>query len=494
MTAGNKLSLVDQAFLMMESADTPAHVGALQIFRLPEGNAAEYFSDLVEKIHDQPAGIPNSLMLEGGRFRPGRSRWQETEIDPDYHFRRLALPSPGSREQLLELVARLHSRPLDRRYPLWEVYLIEIPGSDRFALYSKIHHACTDGMATVALLERIFSTSPDDRNPVAPWNSGREVRKKKRRQKPALTASLRLRRGGRLLRDLTGWSRDFLINYLRDRDLVAAPYDAPHTLMNGPVSPRRTMALCSLDLTDIRKVCRKEGVTVNDVVLSVCGGALRSYLESRKNLPEKSLVASLPVSLRFDEGRGGGNQVSFLMCRLATDEKDPVKRLHRISASVQEAKNRLQPMSRESAMVITLAADGMHLTTGPLSRISDRTPPLTNLVISNMTGTGETLYWNGARMEGTWPLSMLVDGQALNITAVSNGGALNIGVVACQAAVPDAAPIARGISRSFSELCRALDLPEAGEALVDNATGSAFGVEVEKPRPAKKRRARRSRG
>lgn len=475
-----KPGIMDQAFLMMESTDCPAHVAGLQIFALPADYEGDYFADLMLALSRQTPDRPFNLRLRPRGILPGLPLWQEVNFDFEYHVRRIAVPGPGHMAQLLELVERIHSRVLDRRYPLWETYLIEGLEGGRFAMYSKMHHACLDGMASIALLDRIFSPDPADRQPVAPWSTGRSGRKKK--EKPARGLQLLkqppriMRNSLRIAAEVAGFAMDTRRRLRQDDDgVVALPFTAPPTLMNVPVTARRSCAVCSVPMEEVRQICAAENVTVNDVVMTLCAGALRDFLLDRNALPEESLLATLPVSLRRDGGSNNGNQLAFVLCRLATDLRDPLRRLHAVHASMVEAKGMMEPLSRTTAMGLTLALDGFFLAANQLNRVADRVPPMANLVITSLPGPAESLYWNGARLLSNFPMSVLMDGAALNMTAVSYDGRLDFGIIACRRAIPDTDKLAAALVRALGDL----------RGAVSRNQKMAYGAGVPPENPAK---------
>jgi diacylglycerol O-acyltransferase / wax synthase len=358
----------------------------------------------------------------------------DPEIDIDYHLRRSALPRPGRVRDLLELTSRMHGTLLDRHRPLWEAHLIEGLDDGRFAVYVKFHHALIDGVSAQRLLIRSLTTDPEDRNPRMPWSIGRS------RNGSAVanqSSSMLKTIGGAAgtVASLAPSSLAIARAALLQQQLTL-PFRAPKTMFNVPIGGARRVAAQSWPMARIRAVKDAAGVTVNDVVLAMCAGALRAYLEEQDALPDSSLVAMVPVSLRGDDEQdAGGNMVGTILCNLATAVDDPARRLEAISASMRENKQVFAELPRTQALALSaflMSGIAMSLLPGFVTTA----PPPFNIVISNVPGARERMFWNGARLDGNYPLSIALDGQALNITLTNNAENLDFGLVGCRRSVP----------------------------------------------------------
>jgi WS/DGAT/MGAT family acyltransferase len=359
-----------------------------------------------------------------------------------------ALPDPGRVRELLELTSRLHGSLLDRHRPLWEMYLVEGLRADRFAVYTKVHHALLDGVSALRLIERSLSTDPGERDMPAPFARRRAGAAP---QSPAggnpLVSSVEL--AGQTL-ELTrglGEAAGLLPTVLRSvgravrGEATALPYEAPKSMLNVPITGARRFAAESWPMERISAVRRATGASVNDVVLAMSAGALRTYLLDAGALPDAPLIAAVPVSLRRDadrrapRGSDRGNQLGAVLCDLATDEAAPEPRLRRIQDSMRRGKSVLDELSPLQAMLFSALRIG-GLALAPLPGMATFARPPFNVIISNVPGSSQPLYWNGALMRGFYPVSIPYEGQALNITVLSYAGQLGFGLTGCRRSVP----------------------------------------------------------
>lgn len=442
-----RLPLLDSTFLRVETPDTPMHVAGLQIYSLPDDAGPDFVARVVAAFRE-PVALrkPFNLVLASGLLSAAVPAWEVVEqLDMEYHVRHTALPAPGGERELGELVSHLHGTVLDRTRPLWTCHVIEGLADRRFAIYVKIHHGLTDGVNGNRLVTDQLATTPDGEWR-APWQeptttAARRPRRKTERDSLALwRAPLELGRG--------------LVNLALRRsgpDHVRLPFEAPASILNGRVTNARRVATQQLDLSAIRDVAKREDASVNDIFLAVCGAALRRYLEDRDALPERPLIAGVPVNLR-EEGQEGGNAVGFLWSSLATDVADPIERLAAIRVSMGAAKDHLRSMPsavRPTFTLLTMAPTVATVLSGQVTRLPR--PPM-NVTISNVPGPAETRYLDGARLEAFYPVSLPFQGLGLNITCVSYDGQLNIGVIGSRDALPHLQHIAVYLGEALDEL------------------------------------------
>jgi diacylglycerol O-acyltransferase / wax synthase len=449
------ISPTDSMFLVGESREHPMHVAGLQLFEPPEGSGAEYIRDLHEAI------VKNDDIQPTFRKHPGKLlgaisnlAWAfDDDVDIDYHLRRSGLPRPGRVRELLELTSRLHGTLLDRHRPLWEASLVEGLEDGRFAIYTKIHHSLLDGISAQRLMMRSMTQDPDDHELRVPW---------------ALEPKRKSRDAGQsrsVLRSITGTVGS--VAALAPSSLAVAraalleqqltlPFRAPKTMFNVPIGGARRVAAQSWPLARIRAIKSAAGVTVNDVVLAMCSGALRAYLIERDALPDTPLVAMVPVSLRAeDEQDAGGNLVGAILCNLASDTADPVRRLDAINTSMRDNKKVFAELPRNQALALSaLLMSGIAL--GLVPGFVSTAPPPFNIIISNVPGAREPLYWKGARLDGNYPLSIALDGQALNITLTNTADNLDFGLVGCRRSVPHLQRLLTHLEDSLTDLERAV--------------------------------------
>ena len=442
----------DSAWLFAETHRTPMQVGMLATFRVPEDRPS-FVTDLVAHWRGCREFAPPFNLLYKNLPVPSWVELDARDIDLDYHLRHSALPAPGSQRELGVLVSRLHSQKMDRRYPLWECHIIEGLEEDRWSLYLKAHHSQVDGVGGIRLLRRILSADPDARDMLPPWSIGTrgpdqsgleaaprpafdpqdrvgpaEAVRDGVRSTVAVAGSL----GRTYVESVTGIGAD------ADR---AVPFRAPKTIFNGRIHTPRRFATQHYPIERMKAVAKAAEVSLNDVFLAICGGALRRYLVEHDALPAEDLIANVPVSVRTDHGAGVGNAITFLYARLGTDLPDPVERIRTISTSTRLGKERLPEVGGVVMDLYTAVLMAPFLGQAVLG-FGGRGRPASNLVISNVPGPAEPRYLDGSHMEEIYPVSLLFNGQALNITGVSYAGEFNIGYTGCRDSIPSLQRIA----------------------------------------------------
>ncbi len=447
------MSPTDTAFLLAESREHPMHVGGLQLFEPPDGASPEYLRTFFDGVRAQtdfsPTFRKRPATLLGGITNVG---WAlDRELDVDYHLRRSALPSPGRVRELLELVSRLHSSLLDRHHPLWEAHFIEGLQDGRFAVYTKMHHSLIDGVSALKLITRALSEDPNNTDLLVPWALPPRTSK---RVRPSLLQTVT--GAAASVAGLAPSTLKVARAALLDRQLTL-PFEAPKTMLNVKIAGARRFAAQSWPLERIKRVKSAAGVTVNDVVLAMCSGALRGYLTEQNQLPGSSLIAMVPVSLRSEaEANAGGNMVGGVLCNLGTDIDDPAQRLAAISTSMRGGKELFAQLPRAEAMLLSGLMIAP-LTFGVIPGYIKAAPPAFNVVISNVPGPRQPMYTNGARLVGNYPLSIVMDGFALNITLVSNADSLDFGLIGCRRSVPHLQRLLSHLDNSLAALEHAVE-------------------------------------
>ncbi len=443
---------MDSLFLIGESREHPMHVGGLQLFKPPEGAGGEFVQGIYEAMlaceDVQPTFRKHPATALGGFTNVA---WTvDDDIDIDYHVSRSALPSPGRVRELLELTSRLHGTLLDRHRPLWESHLIESPRDGRFAVYTKVHHSLVDGVSALKLMQRALSTDPGESEIRVPWALPPRARQ---REAPRPSVTQRLSRTVGSVGTFPS-TLSSIRAALREQQLTM-PFRAPRTMLNVPIGGARRCAAQSWSLERIMTVKNAAGATVNDVFLAMCAGALRSYLTELDALPDTPLIAMVPVNIRTGgDDSVGGNAVSTVLCNLATHLDDPAKRLETIHSSMEENKKVLSQMPRSQAMAVGMVTFTAMWLSG--RRALRAAPPPFNICISNVPGPRNPLYWNGARLEGNYPLSVAMNGQALNITLASSGENLDFGLVGCRRSVPHLQRLLGHLEAALKELEQAV--------------------------------------
>jgi diacylglycerol O-acyltransferase len=450
-----RLSLVDAGFLAAETREVPMHVGGLQLFSPPTDAGPDYMADLYQSWVDTlDIRRPFNQKLA---IRFGVPHWAiDPELDLEYHLRHSALPRPGRFRELFALVSRLHGSLLSRSRALWEFHLIEGLADGRWAMYTKMHHAVIDGVGSMRLLERSLSRDPDDRSLVPPWAARSPARAD--RQEPrstkmavaALTEQLRVQIGSvpgvaRALRKLVQTALDPASNRM------ALPFAAPRTPLNRRISGARRFVAQSYSLERVRGVARQIGGTINDVVLAMSSSALRRYLDEHGGgVPERPLTAMVPVSVRPSDAGELGNAISAVLVNLGTHLADPAERFDVIRTSMADAKALVAELTHSEIMLYTMLASGP-LMAPALMGLSTQLPPF-NVVVSNVPGPRETLYWNGARLDGMYPASIVTHGLGVNITVTSYAGSLDFGIIACRRTVPQVQRLIDYLAHGLEEL------------------------------------------
>ena len=473
------LSGVDGAFLNLETAATPMHVGSLHLFETPPGFRGSFYkavrsmmaSRMVPVLRRRLAALPLQL---------ANPVWRQGEVDLDYHIRRVRVPAPGSWAQLEAVVAGLHAELLDRARPLWMLYVFDGLDGGARAYYFKIHHAMLDGQAGVALASALFDVAPQ----------AASLRRRPRvvaAEPPGILAlaAATLRHDAAqyasLVRQLPGAVRTVAAilgnsvgNALatsvgnagkRTAGSAAAPSLAelrrslsfgPRTPLNVAITAERCFATAAVPRAELKAIAVANAATVNDVVLALCSGALRRYLRRHGSIPRKPLIASMPISLREPGNTEMRTQATLSLVNLATNIADPRRRLQAIRDSAGATK----AVARQAKSVIPTDFPllGVPWILGALAslygrrRVVDTLPVIANVLISSVPGPPVPLYVGGLRMSGYWPLSIVEHGVGLNITLMDYAGTLFLGFVAARTAVPDARQLPDDFLAAFDEM------------------------------------------
>ncbi|MBA0125259.1 wax ester/triacylglycerol synthase family O-acyltransferase [Haloechinothrix sp. YIM 98757] len=445
------MPVTDSMFLLMESREHPMHVGGLQLFKKPEGAGEDYVHTIYRNLIDsaevrplfkkRPAAPVNSL---------GQWMWStDNQLDLDYHVRRSALPNPGRIRELLELTSRWHGSLLDRHRPLWETHFVEGLSDGRFAIYTKVHHAVLDGISALRHMTNTLSEDPTARDCPAPWEL-RAARPKSAGLNPLSFA----RSAGRALGEFAAFPPTALraANQAFREQRLTLPLQAPKTMLNVPIGGARRFAAQSWPLESFRKIKKSAGTTLNDVVLAMCAGALRDYLIEQRALPDAPLTAMVPATLRTPAAaEEGGNSIGAILCNLATNEPDPARRLETIKNSMADGKKLFEGLSPVQVMLLS-AMNVAPLGLSPVPGMVNYTRPPFNLVISNVPGPRTTTYWNGAELDGVYPASLLMDGQALNITLTTRVDSVDFGIVGCRQSIPHLQRMLLHLDTALTEL------------------------------------------
>lgn len=460
-----QLGALDARFLYQETAAIHMHtlkVAIVDPSNVPGGYSFEVFRRIIgERLHLLPPFRRRIVELP---LRMHHPVWiEDPDFELDRHVKYRTVAAPGGLRELGDVVSEIAGEPLDRRRPLWEITMVDGLASGELAFVAKIHHSVADGVAAAAMLNRVLETDPEPTKlppPPEPWHPepipGR-----------AQLVALGLRAWLRLLLGLPRLlARTFVgtRNQRRRRRSASVkatmPFDGPRTRFNTTTTPRRVFAMATVPLADVKAVKQAFGVTLNDVFLAMCGGALREYLSEHGELPERSLVASVPVAVPTDEpARLSGNRVVNLSTRLRTDVDDPVARIYSIHEGTSLAKELKESMGSE------VLADWTSFTPPRLfawtirswerTRLSDRVRPPMNLIVSNVPGPQQPLHVGGARLQRIYSVGPILEGIGLNITGWSYVDSLDIALLACPDRVPDLWRLAELLPDALAELVHA---------------------------------------
>ena len=483
-----KLSFLDTAFLLAETRETPMHVGGVSLYTLPEGVDEQVF------LHDMAANLRNVdelLPPFGDRLKTGPlglagpAYWEpDPSLDIEYHIRHSALPQPGRYRELFNLVSRLHGTLLDRNRPLWEIHLIEGLQNRQFAMYSKTHHAAVDGARSTHIARAMLSADPKARMTDSPlslevWDKYRATLQREHRSG---LGDQELRNVAEVLKarldtskHVYGALKHFTQAWLGRGGPLKLPFlQVPRSSINTSVDGARRFVAQSWPFARIRNMGKAFDGTFNDAILAMCSGALRRYMQRHAELPDESLKAMVPVSIRQEGDIDSSNAVAAISADLATNIDDPAKRFAAIQASVRAGRAFYSEMSPAEVQLISTLMQVPGMLLMPLG-LASPLPPF-NTVISNVPGIQQTMYWNGARLDGSYPVSIITDGIALNITMVTNDKNVDFGIIACRRSVP--------------QVQRLIDYMEEALVELEEAAGMAVPTapKSRKKSPARSRR------
>jgi diacylglycerol O-acyltransferase len=470
--AMEQLTGLDATFLYMETPSLHMHVSMVAVLdpsTVPGGYSYQKLRDVVGA---RLALVPVfRRRLVEVPFRLGHPYWIDDQtFDLDFHMHHSALPAPGGVEELARFVGDVCSRQLDRSKPLWEMHIVEGLEHGRVAMVSKIHHSTIDGVSGAELLAQLFDLEADPaprelpETPTGTDPMPSDLLLIARALSTRLAAPINITR----LAWRTGRS---VLNVRRvrrspDDTRGALPLTTPRTSLNAAITPHRKVAFATVGLDDVKELKNALHATVNDVILGICTGVLRRYLEGRGELPDDPLVATVPVSVHpATAHRRGANKVSAMFVSLPCRTDDPVERVEIIRSVTKGAKSEHNALGADvllnwaehaSPSVFSAAAR-----TYTRLRLADRHRPIHSLVISNVPGPDFPLYVGGAEIVAAFPLGPVMDGAGLNITVMSHRGVLNWGLIACTESVPGVDAIAAAIPDVLDELRHAVGLAPA---------------------------------
>lgn len=462
------LTNLDASWLLGETAQTPFHIANLLVFTKPDASQpapfAQFRAHLESKLHDLPLMHRH---LDATSLKLGNPVWiDDPEVDFDYHIKLMSIPDPGTKDQLNALVARIHEPLLDRSKPLWQAVMIDGLEGGKFAIYLKMHHAAVDGGAVNGVLNVMFE---DPANAKPPSN---KTVQKSRAPTPVelmwnttmnyyVNAPRKVMESvGAIVKAATPNEKDKEKAKFDMSDIKDMMVQAPKTIFNASVGAGRTFGTAHLPLSEIKAFGKAHGATVNDVVLLLCSGALRKYLEKRKQLPSQPLVVGMPVSLRAEGDMTPTNQIFIMFTSLPTNVGEVAPRIPAIRKSVASAKklnDALRPLADLAVAMPSLRLPYFTNLSSMMEAIklgedmgmTGKTNPVVNLWLSNIPGPRTPLYCAGIPAQTNIPVGLPMHGIGLNITAISYLDSMDFGVIGCSKLVPDAQELANMLAAEF---------------------------------------------
>ncbi len=479
-----RLSILDLAFFVLETAERPMNVGPLIVLKPPPQRGRHSFADaLFERMRERPVGAPFNLRLDASSLTSLPALMPDEAFDLARHVHRITLPKPGTLATLFKKVCAIHPERLDRSRPLWEFYVIDGLEGGRVALYAKMHHGIVDGAGFVRIIARWLSDSRRDRVVRAMWE-GAEGATDTRREQASLS-----RRVGKLLRAGAGSAKTVLsfyqmllrqsLNTFGARAGTPLPFLTTPDVLKVAPSARRSFAYCILPFTELKMLGKTRDATVNDMLLTVLDIAVRRYLDRTGIAPEAPLVADMPIAL--GSGGSGGNRIAMLQIPLGAPESGPVERLDSIKAKTRAVKSEVHGGASDAAVLHSILTHGLPSLLEGVGL--HRAPLLANFVVSNPFGFAGKRFLMGAEVELLLPVSVVAPGQVLNITAVNYADCYLIGFLAIAEGVPDIDLLAQDTEEAFASLAASLGGRRARRGTAGSSTPKA------RKRPGAKRRA-----
>jgi len=464
-----RLSGLDASFLYLETRSQLMHViGLVEVdpSTVPGGYS---FTKMRSELERRVSAMPTfRRKLDNSMLNIDHPVWiEDDDFDIERHVHRVAVPGPGGAGELAELVGHLAGQTLDRGKPLWELWIIEGMANGRITAMLRVHHASTDGVTSAEMLSQLCTLTPEapDLDP----DKLLETAGPSSRTTIAVTGAMNFFLGrpvamAKLLPGTLGVPFDWL-RRSRSDSAMPSPFRAPRTRFNAPITPHRSIALSQLSLEDVKRVKNRFGVKINDVVLAMVGGAMRTYLTDHDELPDQPLVGMVPVSVHDANEKDlvveGTNKVTGMFTLLPTDIDDPVQRVEAAAEYSRTSKDHHQTIDGNILRGWAQFAPGVTMA-NLMKFYGDRKlasahPPIFNVLVSNVAGPDFPLYFLGAKVTGVYPLGPIFQGLGLNITVFSADGHLNIGIVSCTDQTPDPESIASAFDDQLKQLLAACD-------------------------------------
>ena len=451
------IPIMDLMSYLIESVDSPIHVGMLQIYKPVKGSSAKAVQRILEGYRSSEVGPPFNYYPVFPRF--GMPKWAQAEtFEADYHIRHTAVPSPGNDRQLIDVVMDLHAGIMDRSRPGWIAYVIEGLEDNCFAIYWKVHHAYIDGASAVMRMEAAMSKTSDDLAVTPMWAPLFEEPPVS--PEPSLSDLLRKtgKNMGAQAKAMSDISRALARSVKQARGLserqAPVPFTAPQSLYNKPVFATRKLGVGSMPLDQFKAIAKHEAVSINEVALTLVGAALERYSQNQGEQQEKPLLAACPMAVRTEGDTSASTQIASIAVKLGDPGTNIHQRLRQVHESSKDAKEDARDMSKEALMNYLVLLGGA-ATLFAKTPLGDYIPPLTTVNVSNVAGPNCRYYHSGAEMVRSYPLSTLAGGTAINITFTSFNGRMDFAAITDAKAIPGAQDIADFMLEAMTELTAA---------------------------------------
>ncbi|WP_250657865.1 wax ester/triacylglycerol synthase family O-acyltransferase [Alkalimarinus coralli] len=462
------LSVVDNGFLITETQNSPKHIAGLQIYQKPEKAAGDFVKNLVDTwSKEDDACAPYNLKINTDN--PLSPYWEEDKTFTAREHLEYVQLEKGSREELYSLISGLHEPNLDRSKPLWRCFFIDGLSKDRFAIYFSFHHSVLDGISAGKIMERSLSAkaSQTGRPPFWAMKDNPYNRKSSRPKPTFMNKVSSIAKGNvRAAYGLSRISTQLCLEAMGlTKNAVSLPFTAASSPLTGSVTSKRAFTTASLPLdrvNHLRKITRN---TLNHIALTCLDGALHRYLEYIGNPLDGTLTITMPVSLRKEDAKVGGNQIGLVTTKLAPKTDDPVIRLREIGVSLQAIRHQIDDSPAVSIQAYSLVTNGL-AQLADSAKIIGLVPPLSHTIVSNVPGPKNALYLEGAELLGWYPVSTLGPGHRLNVTMFSYNGKLDFGIIAASDYLPELNRLGRFIYEEFEELEKVIMSPDMGTELL----------------------------
>ncbi|WP_284124787.1 WS/DGAT/MGAT family O-acyltransferase [Parerythrobacter aestuarii] len=493
-----QLQGMDASFVALESPTSPMHIGSILIYN-PETAPGGFvrFKDILS-FFESRMQLSKTIRQRMVRvpFDLDYPYWiEDPDFDLEYHVRHIALPKPGDWRQLCIQAARIFARPLDLNKPPWEFTVVEgldnIPGvaPGSFAMVTKVHHAAIDGMSGIDLMEAMHTLDPNQPPPNAPdeWKPERVPGPAELLGKAYIGALANPVKQIEVAAKAAPGLANAIKGLLTQEFKLSSDMVAPRTRFNRKVSAHRVVEGRSVPLADIKAIRALDpGCKVNDVFLTIVGGALNKYLTAKSDLPKATMTAMAPISVRSSDERGDmGNQVAAMIAPLGTHIADPVERLKYVHSKTVNSKAMTDAMGARNMTEMSKVSPALWMSLGAqlytrLGLANRGVGPPFSTVVTNVPGPPIPIYSTGARLESMMGLLCLNDGLGLGHVVQSYCDEATISFTACRELLPDPEFYIQCIEDSFNEL------RDAARAL-----GETPAKAPAKPAPAKKPAAKK---